>query len=194
MAGLALPLSRFLRVILFLLFVSSFPSISAWGQNAQIAGTVIDSSKASLPSATIEFVNVETRVKWDTRSNDDGRYLAPLPAGIYQVTVKSTDFETEVIQNVRLNIAAKLSLDFVLHPGAISQSVTVDGSGISINTTDASVSTVIDRQFVENLPLNGRSFQSLMTYWWFRRRALARAVNSVSTANARKPTTSQSME
>ena len=50
-----------------------------------------------------------------------------------------------------------------MHPGAVSQSVTVDGSGIALNTTDADVSTVIDRQFVENLPLNGRSFQSLMT-------------------------------
>ena len=45
----------------------------------------------------------------------------------------------------------------------MNQSVTVDGSGINLNTTDASVSTVVDQRFVENIPLNGRSFQSLMT-------------------------------
>jgi hypothetical protein len=68
-----------------------------------------------------------------------------------------------MVGNLRLYVASKVSLDFVLHPGAVSRSVTVDGSGINLNTTDASVSMVIDRRLIENLPLNGRSFQSLMT-------------------------------
>jgi outer membrane cobalamin receptor len=67
------------------------------------------------------------------------------------------------VQHLVVEVAAKLSFDYVLHPGAVSQTVTVDGSGISLNTTDATVSTVIDRQFVTNMPLNGRSFQSLLT-------------------------------
>jgi hypothetical protein len=154
--------------ILHVFFLLSLPIVlapqSAWGQSAQIAGTVTDTSKAIIPGASVVIVNNATQVKWETKSNGDGRYLAPsLLPGVYQIMVQAPNFETEIIQNLKLNIASKISLDFVLHPGAVSQSVTVDGSGITLNTTDASVSTVIDRQFVENLPLNGRSFQSLMT-------------------------------
>jgi Carboxypeptidase regulatory-like domain/TonB dependent receptor len=146
----------------FLLFSQQF--LSALGQNAEIAGTVTDPSKAAIPHALIELVETGTQVKWDTVSNGDGRYVAPtLAPGVYQITVQAPTFETNVVSNLRLHVASKVSLDFVLHPGAMTQSVTVDGSGMNLNTTDASVSTVIDRRLVENLPLNGRSFQSLMT-------------------------------
>ncbi len=155
--------SNFL-LLLFVFLLFSQPFLSALGQNAQIAGTVTDPSKAVIPNASIEIVETATQVKWDTISNGDGRYVAPsLAPGVYQITVQAPNFETQMVGNLRLNVASKVSLDFVLHPGGVSQSVIVDGSGINLNTTDASVSTVIDRQFVENLPLNGRSFQSLMT-------------------------------
>lgn len=64
---------------------------------------------------------------------------------------------------MRLTVAEKNFRPIVLAVGHTNQSVTVDSSGVGVNTIDASVSSVIDHQFVENLPLNGRSFQSLMT-------------------------------
>jgi hypothetical protein len=140
----------------FLLF--SQPILSAFGQNAQIAGTVTDPSKAVIPNASIEIVETATQVEWDAISNGDGRYVAPsLAPGVYQITVHALNFATQMVGDLRLNVASKVSLDFVLHPGGVSQSVIVDGSGIHLNTTDASVSTVIDRQLIENLPLNGRT-------------------------------------
>jgi hypothetical protein len=151
----------FLHLFVFLSF--SLPFLSALGQNAQIVGTVSDPSKAVIPNASIEIVEAATQVKWDTISNGDGRYVAPsLAPGVYQITVQAQNFESQMVRGLRLNVASKVSLDFVLRPGPVSRSVIVDGSGINLNTTDASVSTVIDRRFVENLPLNGRSFQSLM--------------------------------
>ena len=129
-------------MFVLLLFAQPFPS--ALGQNAQIAGTVTDPSKAVIPKASIEIIETATQVKWDTISNGDGRYVAPsLAPGVYQITVQAPTFETQMVWNLRLNVASKVSLDFVLHPGAASQSVTVGGSGINLNTTDASVSTVI---------------------------------------------------
>src|ERR1700722_10185716 len=163
MAGHIVSRSKLLlRLSIFLTF--SQPILSALAQNAQITGTVTDPSKAVIPNASIEIVEGATQVKWNTISNGDGRYVAPsLEPGVYQITVQAQNFETQLVQDLLLNVASKVSLDFVLHPGAVSQSVIVHDSGININTTDASVSTVIDRRFVENLPLNGRSFQSLMT-------------------------------
>ncbi len=137
---------------------------SMLGQSAQIAGTIGDSSRAVIPDAALEVVNTATEVKWQAKSNRDGRYVLPLlPAGTYDVTARAGGFEVKVVQNIRLNVADKVSPDFILQPGSVSQSVTVGGSGINLNTTDASVSTVVDHRFVENIPLNGRSFQSLMT-------------------------------
>src|SRR5271154_2670547 len=133
--------SNFLLLLfVFLLFLQPF--LSALGQNAQIAGTVTDPSKAVVPNASIEIVETATQVKWDTISNGDGRYVAPsLAPGVYRITVQAPTFETEVVGDLRLHVASKVSLDFVLHPGAVSQSVTVDGRGINLNATDASVST-----------------------------------------------------
>lgn len=53
--------------------------------------------------------------------------------------------------------------NFLLTLGSVSESITVAASGVNVNTTDASVSAVIDRKFVENIPLNGRSFQDLIS-------------------------------
>jgi hypothetical protein len=154
--------AQFARVSLLAVFALLTHSVVA--QNAQISGTVFDSSTAALANAEVDAVNAATQVKWEAHSNADGRYTLPsLLPGVYQITVSAANFETQVIQNVKLNVAGKIALDFVLRPGSVRQTVTVDGSGIAMNTTDANVSTVIDRQFVENLPLNGRSFQSLMT-------------------------------
>jgi hypothetical protein len=77
--------------------------------------------------------------------------------------VEAAGFEKKVIDDITLEVAGKVTMNVTLAVGGMSQTVTVNGSGLNINTTDASVSTVIDRQFVENIPLNGRSFQSLLT-------------------------------
>ena len=77
-----------LLLFAFLLFLQPFPS--ALGQNAQIAGTVTDPSKAVITNASIEIVETATQVKWDTISNGDGRYVAPsLAPGVYQITVQA---------------------------------------------------------------------------------------------------------
>ncbi len=76
---------------------------------------------------------------------------------------EATGFSPYTQTGITVTTAQNLELDFRIKIGGAEQSVTVDGGGAQINTTDASVSTVIDRQFVENIPLNGRSFQSLLT-------------------------------
>jgi hypothetical protein len=78
------------------------------------------------------------------------------------VQVSKAGFKTIITPDVVLNVQSAVALNFILPVGAPSESITVASASAPINTTDATVSTVVDRKFVENLPLNGRSFQDLI--------------------------------
>jgi Carboxypeptidase regulatory-like domain/TonB-dependent Receptor Plug Domain len=138
----------------------------AWSQstNATISGGVTDPSGNFILNADVEIANDATGIIYSARTNGSGMYLAPiLPPGHYHVQVSKPGFKTIIKADVILNVQSAVALNFVLPVGATSESVTVNASSSSINTTDASVSTVIDRKFVANMPLNGRSFQDLIS-------------------------------
>jgi Carboxypeptidase regulatory-like domain len=149
--------------ILFLLFFA-LGGARAMAQSAVLSGVVKDASNAVVPNASIELLQQSTQTKQVALTNGSGFYSVPnLAPGTYTLTVSAHGFQTERRTDVEVTVGAKISLDFTLKVGLQSEQVSVDGSGENINTTDASVSTVIGRNFVENLPLNGRSFQSLIT-------------------------------
>lgn len=157
-------MSSYFRQICYAFFLSVFVSLAAFGQNAQVSGLIRDSMHAVIPHASVTFENLATHEKTQTTSNGDGVYAFPsLPPGHYDLTVQADGFEKQLIHDFTTNVAGKTSLDITLQVGGNAQSVTVDASAAQLNTVDASVSTVIDHKFVENLPLNGRSFQSLLT-------------------------------
>jgi len=136
----------------------------AFAQNAQVQGQVSDASGALIAKALVRIVNQQTGTERKVETNGSGQYSVPgLDPSTYKIFVQATGFSTAVSTPITLNVAQNAVLNFKLEVGAASQFVTVDGSGASINTTDASVSTVVDRKFVENMPLNGRSLQSLIS-------------------------------
>ena len=150
--------------ILFAAVTALFAGQVAQAQTASLTGIITDSSGAVVPNAKVELTETSTQNKQFATSNQSGFYsVASIMPGQYSISLTAAGFQSELRQNVAVEVGAKLSIDFALKVGAGSQQVTVDGSGEQINTTDASVSTVIDQQFVANLPLNGRSFQSLIT-------------------------------
>jgi Carboxypeptidase regulatory-like domain/TonB dependent receptor/TonB-dependent Receptor Plug Domain len=135
-----------------------------WGQQAQLSGFVRDPSGAVIPKATISVQNLATGSEQSTTTNDSGIYaFTLLPPATYRLVVEAHGFQKKIVDNLILEVTAKANLNVELAISSGSESVTVDGNGLSINTTDASVSTVVDHQFIENIPLNGRSFQPLMT-------------------------------
>jgi len=151
-------LRRIFASIVFL-GLSSF----AFAQNAQIQGQVTDASGALISRATVRAVNQQTGTERKVETNRNGLYTVTfLEPSVYKIFVQATGFSTAVSTPITLNVAQNAVLNFKLEVGAASETVIVDGSGARINTTDAAVSTVIDRKFVENIPLNGRSFQDLI--------------------------------
>lgn len=139
------------------------PCAVAQTEAASVSGRVTDQSGAVVPEAEVEIRNVDTNVTQVTRTNGEGLYVFPfLKPGNYLINVRKQGFRTVSVTGITLNVQDNLSRNFVLQVGSSAESITVTAEAANINTTDGSVSTVVDRQFVENLPLNGRSFQALI--------------------------------
>ena len=156
-----------MRVNLALLFVivAMFGGSSILGQspNASISGVVLDPDKKSIAEAEILVVNDYTRVQYEAKTNAEGFFaVTNLPPGQYRIQVSRVGFKAIIKPDIVLNVQEALAVNFTLPIGASSVVVTVEGGAPMIDTTDASVSTVVDRTFVENIPLNGRSFQGLI--------------------------------
>ena len=147
--------------VLLLSFLACLP---AQAQSAAVSGLVIDPSGTSVPNVQITFTNERTGVVRHSKTDNVGMYSLPfVQPGKYTLCAEASGFKRFEEKAITVDTAQKLAIDVKLQVGGTSESVTVDGSGVRIDTTDGSVSAVVDRQFVENMPMNGRSFQSLET-------------------------------
>jgi len=146
------------------LIVVSFPSVLlAQSTNAGLTGRVTDPSKAAIAGAKVAAIRMETNFRYETVSNASGEYvLTNLPPGTYRLEVERAGFKKLIKPDVILHVQDALPIDFEMTLGEMSDSVTVRAYLLPIETESATVSTVVDRTFVENLPLNGRSFQTLI--------------------------------
>ena len=116
-----------------------------------------------MPNARVVVQSADTGATRTVSSNQQGEYSVPaLLPGPYNITVEANGFKTIHQNGVVVEVDQRARLDFALTIGSNTETITVEGSAPLLNTSDASVSTVIGNQFVENLPLNGRSFSSLI--------------------------------
>jgi hypothetical protein len=150
-------------ILVLALLALDVPLASAQSATASVSGRVTDQSGLVMPDVEVEIKNVDTNVSQLTKTNGDGFYRFPVvKPGSYLMNVRRQSFQTVSVTGITINVQDNLSRNFVLQVGSSSESVTVTADTNNINTTDATVSTVVDRQFAENLPLNGRSFQTLI--------------------------------
>src|SRR5260370_19788225 len=153
-------------VFAFVLLVthhSSLITVFAASATRTLSGTVEDEKGAVIPDVNITVTNKATGQKRDAVTNKDG-YLTVtlLPPSTYTVRVERENFNPVEISNVVLNVGDQKALQVQLKVGNVNATVQVTNEAELIKT-DAAVGTVVDRQFVANIPLNGRSFQSLIT-------------------------------
>ena len=148
----------------FLLLVA-FSTPQLFGQSTelgQITGIVTDPSGGVLPSATVKVINNGTGVERDVTTDSDGVFAArALVPGVYRVEVSAPSFQTQVQDNIKLDVAAAVSLNFNLTVGQVNQRVEVVAQGALLQTEESSVNTVIGNTQVVQLPLNGRNFNQL---------------------------------
>jgi hypothetical protein len=148
-----------LVVILLLIAVV----VSSQTEGARISGRVTDPSDAVIVGAECKLTNTETNVSISTTTNQDGIYvLAELRPATYRLTIQKQGFRIVVLTNLQLYVQDAVDENFMLALGPSSESITVVSETSRLQTDSAAVSTVVDQQFVANMPLNGRSFQSLI--------------------------------
>ena len=147
---------------LVLLFFIAGPAPAQ--STAAINGLVQDTSDALIPDAKVKLINTATGTESNSTTNKRGSFVLPsVMPGHYTLQIEREGFDTTQLTGITLNVGDNRSVVIRMKVGSQNETVTVDGSGLTINTTDASVGTVIDRKFVENIPLNGRSFQDLIS-------------------------------
>lgn len=152
-----------LTFLSFITLVLSIFTAQAQSPNGTVSGIVLDPSGGVIVGADILVINNATGIQYPGKANSEGYYVVSnLPPGGYRIQVSYTGFKTIIKPDIVIHIEDALAINFTLPIGAASELVTVEGGAPLINTTDASVSTLVDQKYVENVPLNGRSFQDLI--------------------------------
>ena len=129
----------------------------------QITGEVSDQSGASIPEATVTVTNNSTNVARTTTTNSAGLYSFPaLTPGLYQIKVAASGFQTSVTNSIELQVQQTARIDFTLKVGEATQTLEVSANAAVLNTENTTVGTVIEEARIQELPLNGRSFFSLV--------------------------------
>ncbi|MGB6942160.1 MAG: carboxypeptidase-like regulatory domain-containing protein [Bryobacteraceae bacterium] len=142
-----------------------FSSI-AWGQvvGASVSGTVQDESGAPIPGAVVVVKNVETGAARSLASDAAGRYSTPSVAvGRYEIAASKENFKSQTRTGVELVVGEHATLDFTLQVGDVKQTVTVAEEVSPVELTNEPTSGLVSERQVKDLPLNGRSFDELIT-------------------------------
>jgi len=152
------------RLFFAVLVLSARPHIG-WAQvSAAISGRVEDASGAAVSGATVTVKNLETgAIRVLTTDHTGGYLVLSLPIGLHEVRAEKKGFQAAVQRGVKLDVGEEAVVNLRLAVGGVKQEITVSEETPVVNTTTASVSGLVGEREVKDLPLNGRSFDDLVT-------------------------------
>ena len=151
-----------LLVVLLLLVCGNFTLAQV--SSGSLTGRIEDASGAGVPGAMVSVTSLETGVVRSVTTESDGSYRAlSLPVGRYEVKAEKAGFKAEVQSGINLVVGQQAVVNLNLEVGQVQQQVTVTGESALVNTTTESVSGLVGEKTVKDLPLNGRSFDQLLT-------------------------------
>jgi hypothetical protein len=146
-----------------LLALASFP-VAAQVVGGTIFGSVTDASGATIPNAQVRVHNDETGNERRLTTGDDGRYSAPsVPVGSYTIFVSADGFSEQSRHGVELSVGQSESVNITLAVAGAAQTVTVEDTPPVVNLSTQQTSGLVDSREVKELPLNGRSYDQLIT-------------------------------
>ena len=137
--------------------------LRAQSTNASLTGRITDSSRGAVAEARVTAINAGTNFQYAASTNSSGEYfLTNLPPGSYRIEVEKSGFKKLIRPDVTLHVQDALEINLEMTLGEISDTISVLADLLPVETSSGTVSTVVDHSFVENMPLNGRSFQTLI--------------------------------
>jgi carboxypeptidase family protein len=138
--------------------------ISAQTVTATVRGVVRDTTGALIPGVTIDVKQTESGFTRTVLTDETGNYVVPLlPVGPYEISTNMPGFKQSLRRGINLSVGQEAVIELTLEVGSVAEQVTVSEEAPLVNTTLASTSGLITEQQVKELPLNGRSFDNLLT-------------------------------
>src|SRR5499427_5446240 len=138
--------------------------VFAQGSTAAISGVTRDTTGALVPGVTVAVKHLESGLTRTTVTNENGGYSVQfLPVGPYELTTDMPGFKQQVRRGIDLSVAQEAVVNLTLEVGNLTEHVTVTEAAPLVNATLSSTSGLITEQQIKELPLNGRSFDQLLT-------------------------------
>jgi hypothetical protein len=138
-------------------------NLSAQGESS-LWGSVSDASDAGIAGATVVITNLETGTERSLVTDDSGRFNAPaLPVGRYEISASKTGFRTDRRTSITLVVGQRDEVNLKLQVGDVHQIVEVPAVPTYVQITTEDISGLVGERQVKDLPLNGRSYDQLLT-------------------------------
>ena len=151
--------SNVVLLVIVFLFLLNF---SGFGQStsATLEGNVKDDSSSPLPGASIDLINEKSGYHYHAVTDSGGYYLiSGIQPGNYYILVSLSGFEKQKQEGLQLNIGAKLNLSFVLKLSKLKEEVLVKASVPMVEVMKSEISSVVQREAIDNLPHIGQEFR-----------------------------------
>lgn len=153
--------SLLVRLVLIAALISTVSQ--AQTSTATLSGIVVDQSDAAIAAAGLTLVNTDTHIERQAATNGHGSFTFTfVRPGRYTLNAQTDGFVPGQVTDIVLNVGDDVNLTVRLKVGSRSESTTVTAEAPILSTKSSGLATVVDRRFVENLPMNGRTFQSLI--------------------------------
>jgi hypothetical protein len=137
--------------------------VPAQSTTASLTGRITDPRRAVVGGANVQVINTSTGIHYHGLTNESGiYYVSDLPPGRYRIEVEKLGFIAVIESGIILHVQDALEVNFEMMLGSVSESVTVEGSPLPLDTESSSLGTVIERREANELPLNGRNVFNLI--------------------------------
>ena len=155
-----------MKKLLFIGILTVFAGTqSGWAQvTGVLSGRVVDATDAGVPGATVTVKAIDTDATRTATTDDKGAYrIVSVPVGKQEVRAEKTGFKTSVRLGINLAVGQEAVTNLRLEVGTVSEEITVTAETPLVTTTTAAISGLVNERQIKELPLNGRSFDNLMT-------------------------------